>query len=77
MKTKQLALACFDQSNFGKRLSKVIDCTGGILSLYQDTNLLEILMLFEDKAERVALVVNQKRKITPGLESIYYSVIFK
>ena len=31
-------------------------------------------MLFEDKAEKVALVVNEKRKITPGLESIYYSV---
>lgn len=50
MKTKELALACFDQSNHGKRLSKVIDTSEGMLSLYQDTNLLEILMLFEDKA---------------------------
>ena len=67
-------MACFNKDNYGKRLSKIINSTDGMLSLYQDTNLLEILMLFEDKAERVALVVNQKRKITPGLESIYYSV---
>ena len=40
MKTKYLALACFDRSNYGKRLSKVVDMTGGMLCLYQDTNLL-------------------------------------
>lgn len=45
-----------------------------ILTVYEDTNLLEMLMLFQAKSTRVALVCNQKRKIDPKIKSIMYSV---
>lgn len=45
-----------------------------ILTVYEDTNLLEMLMLFQAKSTRVALVCNQRRKIDPNIKSIMYSV---
>ena len=46
MKTKELTLAAFDKGNYGKKLTKIVNVDSRVLSLYQDTNLLEILMLF-------------------------------
>jgi hypothetical protein len=45
-----------------------------MLTVYEDTNLLEMLMLFQAKSTRVALVCNKKRKIDPNIKSIMYSV---
>jgi hypothetical protein len=42
--------------------------------IYEDTNLMELLMLFEAKKARLALVANKKKKLQAGLNSIYYSV---
>jgi hypothetical protein len=45
-----------------------------MLTVYEDTNLLEMLMLFQAKSTRVALVCNKRRKIDPNIKSIMYSV---
>ena len=45
------------------------------MSVYEDTNLLEMLMLFQAKSNRFAIVIGKKKKIEPGIESIMYSVI--
>lgn len=47
-----------------------------VLSVYEDTNLLEMLMLFQAKSCRFALVIGKKRKVFPGVLSIMYSVTF-
>jgi len=44
------------------------------LSIYSDTNLLEMLMLFQAQSYRLALVSNKKKKVEPGMTSIMYSV---
>ena len=46
-----------------------------MLTVYEDTNLLEMLMLFQAKSTRVALVCNNRRKIDPNIKSIMYSVL--
>lgn len=38
-----------------------------ILTVYSDTNLLEMLMLFQARSTRIALVCNLKRKIDPRM----------
>lgn len=45
-----------------------------MLTVYEDTNLLEMLMLFQAKSTRVALVCNQKKKTDVNVLSIMYSV---
>lgn len=46
-----------------------------ILTVYSDTNLLEMLMLFQAKSTRIALVCNLRKKTDPKIESIMYSVV--
>jgi hypothetical protein len=38
-----------------------------MLTVYSDTNLLEMLMLFQAKSTRIALVCNLKRKVDPKI----------
>lgn len=45
-----------------------------ILCVYEDTNLLEMLMLFQTRSERYSIVIGKKKKIEPGIQSIMYSV---
>ena len=45
-----------------------------MLTVYEDTNLLHMLMIFQAKSTRIALVCNLKRKVDPKIESIMYSV---
>ena len=49
--------------------------TEKILTVYEDTNMLEMLMLFQAKRTRFALVVNAKRKVDKDILSIMYTVI--
>jgi len=46
-----------------------------ILSVYEDTNLLEMMMLFQTRNARYSLVIGKKKKIEPGVQSIMYSVL--
>lgn len=46
-----------------------------ILCVYEDTNLLEMLMLFQARTERYSIVIGKKKKVEPGIQSIMYSVI--
>jgi hypothetical protein len=48
----------------------------GLLSVYQDTNLLEMLMLFQAHSVRIALICDEKKKINTGIPSIMYTVFF-
>ena len=48
--------------------------TDKMLTVYEDTNLLEMLMLFQAKSTRIALVVNAVRKIETNKLSIMYTV---
>lgn len=61
--------------NYGKPFSDFIHEDDSLLTIYEDTNLMELLMLFEAKKARIALVANKKRKVEAGVNSIYYSVI--
>lgn len=49
--------------------------TEKMLTVYQDTNLLEMLMLFQAKSTRFALVVKACRKIDKNILSIMYTVV--
>ena len=59
--------------NYGKPFSEFVHEDDSLLMIYEDTNLMELLMLFEAKKARIALVANKKRKVEAGLNSIYYS----
>ena len=48
--------------------------TEKMLTVYEDTNLLEMLMLFQARSTRFALVVNARRKIDQNILSIMYTV---
>ena len=48
--------------------------TEKMLTVYEDTNLLEMLMLFQAKSTRFALIVNARRKIDQNILSIMYTV---
>ena len=48
--------------------------TEKMLTVYEDTNLLEMLMLFQAKSTRFALVVNAVRKIDKDILTIMYTV---
>lgn len=45
-----------------------------ILCVYQDTNLLEMMMIFQSRNQRYSVVIGKKKKIDPGVQSIMYSV---
>jgi CBS domain containing-hemolysin-like protein len=49
--------------------------TERVLTVYEDTNLLEMLMLFQAKSTRFALVVNAIRKVDKDVLSIMYTVL--
>lgn len=53
---------------------EVMKENANMLTVYEDTNLLEMLMLFQAKSTRVALVCNQKKKTDVNILSIMYSV---
>lgn len=46
-----------------------------MLSVYKDTNLLEMLMLFQANSNRIALICDEKRKTASGIPSIMYTVV--
>jgi Mg2+/Co2+ transporter CorB len=74
LKMKELVPIVADKKNIGKKVKDLIQPDENILTIYEDTNLMELLMLFEAKKARIALVANKKRKVQAGLNSIYYSV---
>ncbi len=54
---------------------EVMKFSSNMLTVYEDTNLLEMLMLFQAKSTRIALVCNQKKKTDVNVLSIMYSVL--
>lgn len=54
---------------------EIMKPNANMLTVYSDTNLLEMLMLFQAKSTRIALICNLKKKTDPKIESIMYSVI--
>lgn len=54
---------------------EIMKSTTNMLTVYSDTNILEMLMLFQAKSTRIALVCSLKKKTDPRIESIMYSVI--
>lgn len=77
LKIKELVPLVADKKNVGKKVKELIQLDDNMLTIYEDTNLMELLMLFEAKKARLALVANKKRKVQAGLNSIYYSVKIK
>lgn len=55
--------------------TEIMNLNANLLTVYSDTNLLEMLMLFQARSTRIALVCNLKKKIDPNMMSIMYSVI--
>lgn len=55
--------------------SNFVENNHEILNVYADTNLLEMLMLFQAKSYRYAVVIGKKKKVEPGVLSIMYSVL--
>lgn len=53
-----------------------MDTRTPMLSVYKDTNLLEMLMLFQANSNRIALICDEKRKTASGIPSIMYTVLF-
>jgi hypothetical protein len=49
------------------KAEEILKSNSNLLTVYSDTNLLEMLMLFQAKATRIALVCNLKRKIDPTI----------
>lgn len=56
------------------RAEEILQHNASILTVYCDTNLLEMLMLFQANSTRVALVCKAKKKVNPDIASIMYSV---
>lgn len=63
-----------DPNNKGRQIIDLFPADDSLLIIYEDTNLMELLMLFEAKRARIAFVGNRKKKVKAGLNSIYYSV---
>jgi hypothetical protein len=55
--------------------TEIMNTNANLLTVYSDTNLLEMLMLFQARSTRIALICNLKKKIDPNIKSIMYSVI--
>ena len=75
IKVKEFALRYLKESKRELRADEIMKPNSNLLTVYADTNLLEMLMLFQAKSTRVALVCNLKKKIDPKIESIMYSVL--
>lgn len=75
IKVKEFALRYLKESKRDLRADEIMKPNSNLLTVYADTNLLEMLMLFQAKSTRIALVCNLKKKIDPKIESIMYSVI--
>ena len=56
------------------RASEIMKNISKLITVYADTNLLEMLMLFQAKSIRIAFICNIKKKIDPKIQSIMYSV---
>ena len=76
IKVKEFALKYLKSGNRPVIVKEICKEEENFLSVYADTNLLEMLMLFQTKSNRLALVSNKYKKIVPGVKSIEYSVIF-
>jgi len=49
------------------RAEEIMNHNANLLTVYADTNLLEMLMLFQARSTRIALVCNLKGKIDPKM----------
>ena len=74
IKVKEFALKYLKSSKTEMVANEATRLTENMLTVYEDTNLLEMLMLFQARSTRFALVVNACRKIEQGVLSIMYTV---
>lgn len=74
IKIKEFAIRYLKSDKDEMMACEVMKENANMLTVYEDTNLLEMLMLFQAKSTRVALVCNQKKKIDVNILSIMYSV---
>ena len=75
IKVKELAIKYLRSENKNIKVDEAMDTRTPMLSVYKDTNLLEMLMLFQANSNRIALVCDEKRKTASGIPSIMYTVI--
>ena len=75
IKVKELAIKYLRCENKNIKVEEAMDTRTPMLSVYKDTNLLEMLMLFQANSNRIALVCDEKRKTASGIPSIMYTVI--
>ena len=73
IKVKECAIQCLKHERV-LQAGEVMKPNANMLTVYEDTNLLHMLLIFQAKKTRVALVCNQKRKNDPNIKSIMYSV---
>lgn len=74
IKVKQFAMKYLRGSNKTIKPEDVIDHNTNFLSVYKDTNLLEMLMLFQANSSRIALICDEKKKTDSTIPSIMYTV---
>lgn len=67
IKVKEFALRYLKESKRELRADEIMKPNSNLLTVYADTNLLEMLMLFQAKSTRIALVCNLKKKIDPKI----------
>jgi CBS domain containing-hemolysin-like protein len=77
IKVKEFAIRYLSTESDEMVAGDVMKENANLLTVYEDTNLLEMLMLFQAKSTRIALVCNQRRKIDTNILSIMYSVSSK
>ena len=63
VKTKEFALKYLKNGNKTMNARDIVDDQHGILNVFADTNLLEMLMLFQSQSYRYAVVIGKKKKI--------------
>lgn len=74
LKVKEFAVKYVRDGRQQLSAMEIMKPNANMLTVYSDTNLLEMLMLFQAKSTRIALICNIKKKIDPTIESIMYSV---
>ena len=74
LKVKEFAVKYVRDGRQELSTGEIMKPNANILTVYSDTNLLEMLMLFQAKSTRIALICNLKKKTDPRIESIMYSV---
>lgn len=74
LKTKEFAIKYLKSQKKSLVVEELFVERQDILCVYEDTNLLEMLMLFQARSERYSIVIGKKKKIEPGVQSIMYSV---